>query len=360
MKKVLITLGVLILVGVLVLIGGFFYYSAEVSGNGAGGTPTDFVVEQGATPNQITAQLKEEGIIGSELCFKIYLRRTGAGPSLQYGTFSLRPGMSYADIVTELQTLNKDVDTVTVTFPEGSTVIQFANIMEQAGLCTADEFLEEANNGDFSDIAVWNELQPSENCFMKAEGYLFPDTYQFFPDDTVHNMVHKLYEEFDSKWTAERRARLEELGMTVKDVVNLASFVQEEAGDPVNMPGVAGVFRNRLKEGSAYPKLESDVSWYYIQDFIRPYYGGEAAVPAGMEEAYYTYDCVGLPAGPLSCPGIDAIDAALWPEENDYYFFLTDMTGNYYYAVTYNEHLANIATMKQVNGSVKASIGGSN
>ena len=249
---------------------------------------------------------------------------------------------------------------MTVTFPEGSTAIQFANILEKSGLCTADEFLNEANNGDFSDLGFWNQVKPSERCFMRAEGYLFPDTYEFYPDASVHDIVYKLYKEFDSKWTEKRQSRMEELGMNIQQVVTLASFVQEEAGDPVNMPGVSGVFHNRLKDGSPYPKLESDVSWYYIADFIRPYYGGEAQVPAGMEEAYYTYDCVGLPAGPLSCPGDAAIDAALWPEENDYYFFLTDLTGNYYYAVTYAEHQANIATMKQVNGEVKASIGGNN
>lgn len=358
MKKVLITLGILVLVGVLVLTGGFFYYSSEVAGSGAVGESREFVVEQGTSPNTIAAKLKEEGFIGSDLCFKIYLKQTGVGPKFQYGTFSLQEGMSYAAIAEELQKVNKNVETVRVTFPEGSTVLQFAAIMEKAGLCTKEEFLQEANHGDFSNLAIWNELQPSENCFMRAEGYLFPDTYDFFPDDTVHNMVGKLFAEFDKKWTPERQAKAKELGLSVKDVVNLASFIQEEAGDPVNMPGVSGVFHNRLAQGSPYPKLESDVSWYYIQDFIRPYYENLGQkVPAGMEEAYYTYDCVGLPAGPLSSPGEAAIDAALDPEKNDYYFFLTDFNGKYYYAKTFEEHLANVATMKQINGQVKASIG---
>lgn len=358
MKKVLITLGVVVLIGALVLTGGFFYYSSEVSGSGAAGEARDFVVEQGTSPNTIAAKLKEEGFIGSDLCFKIYLKQTGVGPSFQYGTFSLREGMSYAAIAEELQKVNQDVATVRVTFPEGSTVTQFAAIMEKAGLCTKEEFLEEANNGDFSDLAIWKDLEPSENCFMRAEGYLFPDTYDFFADDSVHNMVGKLFAEFEKKWTPERRAKAQELGMSIKDVTNLASFIQEEAGDPVNMPGVSGVFHNRLAAGSPYPKLESDVSWYYIQDFIRPYYEklGQP-VPAGMEEAYYTYERVGLPAGPLSCPGEAAIDAALNPEKNDYYFFLTDLSGKYYYAKTFEEHLANIETMKRINGEVKASIG---
>ncbi|MEG0803603.1 MAG: endolytic transglycosylase MltG [Pygmaiobacter sp.] len=358
MKKVLSIFGILLLVGVLCLSGGYFYYAGEVDGAGAVGPARPFTVAQGSSPKAITAKLKEEGFINSTLCVKLYLKKTSAGPRLQYGDFELREGMGYDEIVTELETVNTDVATVKVTFPEGSTVLQFAKLMEEAGLCSKEEFLDVANNGDFSDLAFWSQIEPNAHCFMKAEGYLFPDTYEFFAEDSVYNMVHKLYAEFDSKWTGERAEKMKALGMNIKDVVTLASFIQEEAGDPENMPGVSGVFHNRLRADSPYPKLESDVSWYYIEDFIRPYYGGEAAVPTGMEEAYYTYDCVGLPAGPLSCPGDAAIDAALSPQASDYFFFLTDFNGKYYYAKTYDEHLNNVATMKSINGEVKASIGG--
>ena len=364
MKKVLAIFAALALVGVLVLGGGYFYYRSEVDGTGAGGQSQQFVVEQGETPTDIAKALKEAGIINSDLFFRLYLKQTGTGPSLQYGTFSLRAGMSYDEIITELQTPAKRQDVVRVTFPEGNTLIQFAKAMEEAGLCTAQQFIDEANNGDFSDIPFWSQIDTDPNTFMKAEGYLFPDTYEFYQDDTVHNMVAKLFSQFNGQITDEMTARMKELGLSLRETITLASLIQEEAGDPANMPGVSGVFHNRLKPGSPYPKMGSDVTWYYISDFIRPYYAtlGQQ-VPDGLEDAYYTGDNdpnsrTGLPAGPLSNPGIDAIKAALYPEDNDYYFFLTDANGKYYYAKTYDEHLANIQKMKSVNAEVKASIGG--
>ena len=359
MKKIGV-IGLIILIALMAVAGsGYLYYSSSVNGGKLSAEPQTIKIEQGDSPSSITTNLKENGVIKSELCFKVYLKQTETSPTLQYGTFEINKGMSYAEIVEILQAVNTDVETVTVTFPEGSTVIQFANIMEKAGLCTADEFLEEANNGDFSEVPIWSEIKHDDNVFMKSEGYLFPSTYEFFPDDTVHNMVKKLYSQFDKVWTEERGDKAKELGFSVSDIVSLASFIQEEAGDPVNMPGVSGVFHNRLAEGSPYPKLQSDVSWYYISDFIRPYYADrEEKAPDGIEEDYYTYDCIGLPAGPLSCPGEAAIDAALNPEINDYYFFLTDFSAKYYYAVTDEEHLANIETMKSINGEIKASIGG--
>ena len=357
MKKI----GIISLIVIIVLLtlagSGYIYYRSSVNGSTVSEETQTIKVEQGDSPATITSNLKDNGVISSELCFNVYLKQTNTAPTLQYGTFEIKKGMPYSEVVEILQAVNTDVETVTVTFPEGSTVIQFANIMEKQGLCTAEEFLDEANNGDFSDVPIWNEIKHDENVFMKSEGYLFPNTYEFFPDDSVHNMVKKLYTQFDKVWTEERATKAEELGFSISDIVNLASFIQEEAGDPANMPGVSGVFHNRLAEGSPYPKLESDVSWYYISDFIRPYYKDKAK-PEGIEEDYYTYDCIGLPAGPLSCPGEAAIDAALNPEENDYYFFLTDFSAKYYYAVTYEEHLKNVQTMKSINGEVKASIGG--
>lgn len=273
--------------------------------------------------------------------------------------------MSYDAIIKELQTPAKRTDVISVTFPEGSTLIQFANICEKAGLCSATDFIKAADHDDYSDIAFWTKIDTDPDTFMKGEGYLFPDTYEFYQNESAHDIVHTLYAAFDAKITDAMYQRMDELGMSLRETITLASLIQEEAGDPANMPGVSGVFHNRLKPGSPYPKMGSDVTWYYIADFIRPYYASLGkAVPDGLENAYYTGDedpdsRTGLPAGPLSCPGIDAINAALYPEENDYYFFLTDLSGKYYYAKTYEEHLANIQAMKKVNAGVKASIGGS-
>lgn len=196
--------------------------------------------------------------------------------------------------------------------------------------------------------------------FMKCEGYLFPDTYEFLNDGTVHDYVATFYARFDSMITEEMYQAMEEQGMTLPELITLASFVQEEAGNDQDS-NVAQVFRNRLAEDSPHPLLQSNASSYiqndednnYLWNWVAPYFGGWENIPAEILAAYDTYSCVGLPAGPISNPGLDAIKASLWPdpdpEVEDCYFFVTDLTGHYYYARTLSEHNANCQTAWAVN-----------
>ena len=159
-------------------------------------------------------------------------------------------------------------------------------------------------------------------------------------------------------------AAMDEQGMTLPEVVTLASFVQEEAGNAQD-DNVAQVFRNRLAEGSPYPKLQSNTSSYvqsdadnnYLWNWVAPYYGGWDSIPENIRTAYDTYTCTGLPAGPISNPGIAALRAALAPqpdeEAEDAYFFVTDRKGNYYYARTYADHQKNCDAAAEVNKNLK-------
>ena len=159
-------------------------------------------------------------------------------------------------------------------------------------------------------------------------------------------------------------AEMEKQGMTLSEVVTLASFVQEEAGNDQD-DNVAQVFRNRLAEGSPYPKLQSNTSSYvqsdadnnYLWNWVAPYYGGWDSIPENILEAYDTYACTGLSAGPISNPGIAAIRAALAPqpddEAKDAYFFVTDLAGHYYYARTYADHQKNCDAAAKVKKSMK-------
>lgn len=357
---------VLALLFAIVLLGGSWMIMQamdEIAGGKAHGDENiTLTISEGTSPSEIADMLQEQGVIEHSLFFKAYLQITGASDKLQYGDFVFRAGMGYDQIIEKLSQ-TKPRETVWVTIPEGSTVFQFAKRMEEAGLCTADEFIEEANNGDFSDISFWSKVDADPNTFMKAEGYLFPDTYEFYADETPHNIVRKLYEQFDKVITPEMYTRMDELGMSLREVITLASLVQEEAGLPANQAGVSGVFHNRLKPDSPYPRMGSDVTWYYLSDFVFPYYAklngvdatqGESVTPENIKNAYYTGDNdpnsrVGLPAGPLSCPGRDAIQAALYPQEHNYYFFLTDKQGKYYYATTFEEHQKNLKEAEKVN-----------
>ena len=338
----------------------------EIHGNGApGSTEVTVSIPQGSGVAAIANRLKDAGVIRSAYLFRWYVGRQGAAAKLQYGEFELAPGSSYDAIIAALSAYAQ-ADSVRLTFPEGTTAIAIARKMEDAGLCSAEDFLAEANTGDFSSYRFWQYVPDDKDApdrFLKCEGYLFPDTYDFLKDDTVHHYVETFYAHFDKQITDEMYAEMDEQGMTLPEVVTLASFVQEEAGNAQD-DNVAQVFRNRLAEGSPYPKLQSNTSSYvqsdadnnYLWNWVAPYYGGWDSIPENIRTAYDTYTCTGLPAGPISNPGIAALRAALAPqpdeEAEDAYFFVTDLKGNYYYARTLSEHNANCQTAADVNKTV--------
>ena len=362
-----ILLVVLLLLVLTVGAAGVFAYN-EINGNGGKpGAEVTVSIPQGSGVAAIAKELKEAGVIRSAYLFRWYVGHKGAAGKLQYGDFTLQTGgYSYDGLIAELSAYAK-ADSVRLTFPEGTTAIAIARKMEEAGLCTAEEFLEEANTGDFSEYTFWQyvpEDKDAPNRFMKCEGYLFPETYEFLKGDTVHNYVATFYAQFDAQFTKEMYAALKKQDMTLPELVTLASFVQEEAGNSQDS-NVAQVFRNRLAEGSPYPRLQSNTSSYvqsdadnnYLWNWVAPYYGGWDDIPENILAAYDTYSCTGLPAGPISNPGLAAIKAALEPqpdeEAKNAYFFVTDLKGNYYYAHTLAEHNANCKTAAAVNKSLK-------
>lgn len=358
-----------VLLLLLLAVGAAVHFAYnEIHGNGApGSTEVTVSIPQGSGVAAIANKLKEAGVIRSAYLFRWYVGQKGAASKLQYGDFTLqKSACSYDAIIAVLSTYAK-AETVRVTIPEGTTAIAIAQKMESAGLCTAEEFLKEANEGDFSAYTFWQyvpEDKEAPNRFMKCEGYLFPETYEFLKDDTVHNYVATFYAQFDAQFTAEMYAALKKQGMTLPELVTLASFVQEEAGNSQDS-NVAQVFRNRLAEGSPYPRLQSNTSSHvqsdadnnYLWNWVAPYYGGWDDIPENILAAYDTYSCTGLPAGPISNPGLAAIKAALEPqpdeEAKNAYFFVTDLKGNYYYAHTLAEHNANCKTAAAVNKNLK-------
>ena len=359
----------LVLMVLLVLAAGaagVFAYN-EIHGNGKPGTEVTVSIPQGSGVASIANRLKEAGVIRSTYLFRWYVGQKGVAGKLQYGDFTLQTGANAYDAIIAVLSQYAKADTVRVTIPEGTTAIAIAQKMEAAGLCSAEDFLKEANEGDFSAYTFWQYVPDDADApdrFMKCEGYLFPETYEFLKDDTVHNYVATFYAQFDAQITDEMYAELKKQEMTLPELITLASFVQEEAGNSQDS-NVAQVFRNRLAEGSPYPRLQSNTSSYiqsdadnnYLWNWVAPYYGGWDNIPENIVAAYDTYSCKGLPAGPISNPGLAAIQAALDPQPDedakDAYFFVTDLKGNYYYARTLSEHNANCQKAAEVNKSVK-------
>ncbi len=349
----------------------------EVGGRtGTLGSEVTVTIEEGANANQIARQLAEAGVVQHEWLFRMYAQYSGKASQLQPGEITLRSGMSYNDILQQLSQQRVFRKTVTVTFPEGYTAVAIAQLMEQNGLCTASDFLACANGetytekdgsqatADFSDYEFWTQMPDNPGRLFKCEGYLFPDTYEFFEDDTIQNYVRTFYNQFQkviSGMTDQIDANPDDCINSIDDAVILASFIQEEAGMASEDAKVSACFHNRLE--SAGMPLQSNASCDIMQDNdnnylwnspMAEYMGWRAAgaIPDDVLAAYDTYNHVtGLPAGAISNPGKDAIEAALNPDQEyideGYLYFVTgnpngDYPGQYFYAKTLDEHNSNV------------------
>ncbi len=226
---------------------------------------------------------------------------------------------------------------VRITFPEGTAISQAAFLLEENGVCSAAEFMAAADDPTMLEGFSF-EIADYENRPFIFEGYVFPDTYEFYKGESARSALKRFLKNAEKKLDESIKARCDELGFTVDEILTLASIIQEEAGNPAEMGKVSSVIHNRL-ESSRFSKLQCDVATFYLRDYVKPYFEQEEY--EGFIDLYNTYNCEDLPEGPITNPGTDAINAALYPENTDYYYFVTDSESNYYYASTWSEHLEN-------------------
>ena len=336
--------------------GAFLLAKREIDG----GTRQDAVtveIAQGSGVSTIARQLKEAGVIRFPQLFRWYVGRKDAAAKLQYGEFSLEPGSSYDALIEALSAYAK-ADSVRLTFPEGTTAIAIAQKMEQAGLCTAKEFLEEANTGDFSEYTFWQYVPDDTDApdrFLKCEGYLFPDTYQFYMGDDPENVIDKFLRNFDNKFTSDLYDALDALNdrlaqrmrenafteteitdakLSLYDLITVASLVEKETARTSESATIASVIYNRLCS-KLYPCLEIDATIQYALAERKEILSN---ADKGVLSPYNTYTNAGLPAGPIANPGMNSIRAALYPAETKYYFYALDTTGVHHFSETYYEH----------------------
>lgn len=236
---------------------------------------------------------------------------------------------------------------MTLTLPEGWNSFQMAKAAAAAGLCTEEEYLAAANATDY-DFDWLSEVSTDVCKLTVLEGFLYPETYSFYTDATARDIVTTQLREFEKKvLTEENKTALKDSGFTLEEWVIFASIVQKESASVEEMYNVSSVFHNRLSNASEYPMLQSCTTNNFIWDYVEPYYNDN--VPQAVLDAYDTYDRNGLPIGAIANAGSDAFDASLHPNDTPYYFFVTDVEYTHYYAVTYQQHLANIEKAKAVN-----------
>ncbi len=297
---------------------------------------TEIVVPEGATMEDVAVQLKDAEIIKYPWIFKTYAKISFDSNAVQDGEYTFNSAMSYDELIISLRTFRQKVaETVRVVFYEGMTVREIAARLEENKVCKAEEFINYLQTAEL-DYDFVKDLPASDLRFRRLEGYLFPDTYEFYVDEDVDTVAARFLNRFDQVISDSLLDRMKEKGWTLDQTVALASVIQKECSDAEQMGMISSVFNNRLDN---YPLLQSDVTIFYYRDDIRPYLEKDNDV---MYKAYSTYDHEGLPIGPICNPGLEAIKAALYPEESGYYYFVTDDAGNFYYAVTFDEHVVNV------------------
>lgn len=309
---------------------------------GIGKSSVEVVVEipMNSGTADIADILADEGIIDSTYFFRFYSRVKGSDGTFVAGSHVLSPDMSYENIVHELQQGAVDTrESVDITFPEGIDLLDAAQKLEENNVCSASDFIREFNNSSFG-FDFEKLVKVSAMKFYKMEGYLFPDTYTFYVEEDPKIVCKKIYRNFETRITLDIYARMDDLGLEFEEMLTMASMVQAEASSVYDMKRVASVFRNRLADPDNYPLLQSDPTRKYVEEVIKP----NIEFPSKeMFKAYNTYEGAGLPPGPICNPGLDAINAVLYPADTDYYYFCANVdTGEVYYARTNEEHEANL------------------
>lgn len=236
------------------------------------------------------------------------------------------------------------IQTRRFTVPEGYTLARVAMTMESEGICTAEEFLAAATQGDFSRFPLIAGLKPDETRCFDLEGYLYPDTYEIYEGEDPAYTISRMLEHTEKRLTAEIREMVAQSGYTMHEILTMASIIEKESFGPQQMRLISSVLHNRL---DAEMKLQCDVTIVYVEGAIKPFITGDID---RYNSFYNTFKCPGLPAGPICNPGIEAVMAALQPADTDYFYFVTDSEKNYFYAATYEEHQVNCAAAGVVEG----------
>ncbi|PJA46381.1 endolytic transglycosylase MltG [Candidatus Uhrbacteria bacterium CG_4_9_14_3_um_filter_36_7] len=288
-----------------------------------------FLIEEGQSAKWISQNLEDQGIIGNHLWFDFYVWLSKSEKDFQPGVFTLRPGMSYANLVREMTLI--ELQEVSITIPEGFTLEQIGKRLEEKELVTMDEW-SVAVSEDYRNLFSFLKSQPE---LSNLEGYLFPDTYRFLKEVSAQEIIVKMLTNFGNKLTPDLRIEIEKQGHTIHEVITLASIIEREVRTDEDRAMVSDLFWRRLSAGMP---LQADSTVNYITQKNTPSISYE---DAGIDSAWNTYKYTGLPPGPIANPGIASIEAAIFPEPNVYWYFLTDASGQVYYARTNQEQNEN-------------------
>ncbi|MCL2071256.1 MAG: endolytic transglycosylase MltG [Oscillospiraceae bacterium] len=335
-------------------------------------TAAEYQVTIQIPPDSTTVEIAEilysYDLVDMPGLFEFYSRISESDGNYLNGLFTLNSTMSYNQIITTLQNRPQSTETVEVKITEGMTALEIAMLLEENFVCRAEDFMQFYRN-KMNLFNFERRLEHKPLKFNQLEGYLFPDTHEFFvvnglednPDMDTERYAdvaaRTIFSHFNSQITAETYRRIGDLGDTfdfefgLDEFITIASMVQLEASEPEDMRKVASVFFNRLRNPENFPRLESDVAREnYGKDNILPFRTSDNTVLLnGMIAAYNTYESNAVhngrlvsPPGPVCNPGMSAMLATLNAESTNYFYFCANIeTGEVFFAETLVEHEAN-------------------
>ena len=318
---------------------GWLLFSDFCSFNRSGTPPVEIMVEVVAddTVDTVAGKLKEAGLIEYSWFFKLYANITGAEEKIGMGTHTLNTDMDYHALVLGMRSAagNMTAETVQVTIPEGYTVAQTIAVLAKNGVNTEAALTAAAQTADFDYDFIDNESED----ISRLEGYLFPDTYEFYVNEKPENALNRLIKNFNSKMDDGLLAAAADRGYDLRKIVTIASLIEKET-DSTDQARIASVIYNRLDgpgdKGGTNGLLQVDASLLYG---LPGHEGAITQADLETDTPYNLYKYAGLPPTPIANPGLTAIEAALEPEETGYYYYALGKDGKHHYSTTYNEHL---------------------
>ena len=330
MKRILLILVVLLLVAAAGG-GAWTYVTMERPYKGYAEAEQYVDIPTGSGTVSMGRRLADMGVIRSASAFRLAVWMRGAGRKLQAGEYRFDRPMTTAEVVDKIA--RGDVYVRTITFREGLNIREMATAFESGGFGTAADFMAAARRGQ-----LVHELDPEAR---DLEGYLFPDTYTLQRRTTAEQLVERMVNRFTKALTSEIQKQASARGLTVRQLVTLASLVEKETGKGDERPIVAGVYANRLRIGMG---LQCDPTVIYALMLAGRYDGNIRKDDLQIDSPYNTYRYRGLPPGPIAAPGAASLAAAANPADVPYLYFVSRGDGSHVFSATLDEHNRNVST----------------
>lgn len=344
---------IVIVVSMLISVYAIFCMNDILAINKTKSSVTISLTEDVKTAGEVIDILADNGLIKCKNFCKFFtsvrdkvIDKNKVGGPYAAGVYYLNGKMGLEGMLVTLHGNNFTDETVTLTFPEGLTVPEVIEKLSENDVCDKTALLSVIQTTEYTYSLVSN-LKAKESVPYRLEGFLFPDTYEFYIGESASSTIRKFLDNGDKKFTEKYRKQAEKMDRSTYEIMTVASIIQKEAANKDQMKTISAIIYNRLEDTVNFPTLGCQSTADYITNKVAPALSSTSAHTSEYYMSYYNTNnsstVVGLPAGPICNPGTDAIDAALNPSDTDAMFFFHDTKGNLYTAKTYSEFKSKVS-----------------